>query len=96
MRMTVGRARAVAREWVVAEARGFPGFFGAYFAGSTNQLSEDAAFPATSDVDVTLAIDGPVPPIKLGKFLHRGVLLDVTYRSWKALRSPVNAERRTG
>jgi hypothetical protein len=42
-------------------------------------LPADAALPAASDVDVVVVIDRDEPPLKPGKFLYRGVLLEVTY-----------------
>jgi hypothetical protein len=46
--MLVKHAKAVARQWVIEEASNVPGFHGAYFAGSTNWLPDDAALPAIS------------------------------------------------
>src|SRR6185312_14814005 len=86
--MLVKQAKDVARQWVEADATKTPGFQGAYFAGSANWLGDDAGFPATSDLDVYLVVDGPLPPLKLGKFIYRGVLLEVTYLPRDALRSP--------
>ena len=86
--MLVKQAKDVARQWVEADATKTPGFQGAYFAGSANWLGDDAEFPATSDLDVNLVVDGPLPPLKLGKFIYRGVLLEVTYLPRDALRSP--------
>jgi hypothetical protein len=86
--MLVRQAKEVARQWVGAEGSQTPGFQGAYFAGSANWLADDAGFPATSDLDINLVVDGPLPPLKLGKFAYRGVLLEVTYLPREALRSP--------
>ncbi len=72
-------AKEVARRWVMDEAAGAPGFSGAFFHGSINWLSDDATLPATSDVDVMVVLDGADPPDKLGKFLYRDVLLEVSY-----------------
>ena len=55
-----------------------PGFRGAFFHGSINDLPGDAVLPATSDVDVMLVLAEP-PSVKLGKFLHDGVLLEVSH-----------------
>lgn len=86
--MIVGQARDVARRWVMEEAGRVPGLVGAYFAGSANWLPADAPLPATSDLDVNLVLTGPHPPDKRGKFVYRGVLLEVTYLSIEQLRSP--------
>lgn len=77
--MIVKDAKDVARRWVIEEASKVPGFDGAFFAGSTNWLADDAVLPATSDVDVTVALTNPNPPSSPGKFLYRDVLLEVSY-----------------
>jgi hypothetical protein len=89
--MLVREAKAVARQWVLKHGRQTPGFVGAYFAGSVNWLADDAQLPATSDLDVHLALEGvegegSVP--KLGKFVYREVLLEVSSIAREALRSP--------
>lgn len=85
--MLVKQAKEVARQWVEEAGRQTPGFQGAYFAGSANWLADEAGFPPTSDLDVNLVVDGPLPPLKLGKFVYRAVLLEVTYLPRDALRS---------
>jgi hypothetical protein len=84
----VARAKKIARWWVSAEASQIPGFAGAVFHGSVNWLSDDAELPGTSDLDVMVVLDGQAPSSKLGKFLHRDVLLDVSFLSSDELRSP--------
>jgi hypothetical protein len=86
--MRAGPAREIAREWVMEHATGLPGFAGAYLAGSVNAMPDDATLPATSDVDITVVLGESNPPGKPGKFLYREVLLEVTYMSGDALRSP--------
>jgi len=86
--MLVKEAKAAARHWVLALGRQTPGFLGAYFAGSANALADDARFPATSDLDVNLVLEAPGTEMKLGKFVYRGVLLEVSYIAHDALRSP--------
>ena len=54
-------------------------FHGAYFAGSINWLPDDATLSPTSDLDLMVVLTDAHAPTKLGKFLCRGVLLDVTY-----------------
>ncbi|MFU8853544.1 hypothetical protein ACNAW0_21525 [Micromonospora sp. SL1-18] len=83
--MRVGQARAVAVDWVREQVRRDPGIRGAFFSGSTVGVSGDAVLPVWSDVDVLLVRDGPAG--KLGKFRHRGVLLEVTALTWADLGS---------
>lgn len=77
--MLVRHAKDVARQWVIEEARKIPGFCGAFFHGSINWLSDDAVLPATSDVDVMVVLAESLPSEKLGKILHRDVLLEISY-----------------
>ena len=86
--MLVKQAKAVARQWVVEEGSRAPGFTGAFYHGSTAWLPDDAALPATSDVDVMVVLAGPNPPVKPGKFRYRGVLLEASYLPSDQLRSP--------
>lgn len=83
------RAREIAREWVTREAARLPDFRGAWFAGSAIWLPDEAELPLTSDVDVTLVHAGPTdrPPPKPGKFMHQGVVLDVSWIAFHELRS---------
>ena len=75
--MIVAHAKDVARRWVIEEAGATPGFCGSFFHGSTTWLPDDAALPVASDVDVMVVTAEPRPPLKLGKFLYREVVLDV-------------------
>ncbi|SBT41382.1 hypothetical protein [Micromonospora auratinigra] len=84
--MRVGAARAVAVDWVRERARRDPSVQGAFFSGSTVGLPDEAVLPVSSDVDVLLVRDGP--GVKLGKFRHRGVLLEVSEVSWADLGTP--------
>lgn len=86
--MRVSEAKAVARRWVLEQGCRTPGFVGAYCAGSITWMADDATLPETSDVDVMLVVDGPLPPNKLGKFRYQGVLLEVTYLPQAQVRSP--------
>ena len=76
--MLVKDAKDVARQWVTDEASKAPGFYGAFYAGSTNWLPDEAVFPSTSDVDLWVVLADPDPPAKLGKFIRRDVILDVS------------------
>jgi hypothetical protein len=84
----VAQAKAVARRWVSEEAAHLPGFRGAFFHGSINWLADDAALPASSDLDVMIVHADPDPPHKPGKFVDRGLLLEVSYLSEARLGSP--------
>ncbi len=53
-----------------------------------NWLSDDAVLPAASDVDVMVVLAGPNPPGKLGKFIYRDVILEVSYLPSDQLQSP--------
>src|SRR5690554_6883767 len=77
--MLVKEAKAVARRWVLEEAHKIPGFYGAYYAGSTTWLADDSPLSATSDVDIMVVLTNSTPPNKIGKFIYRDVLLEVSY-----------------
>jgi hypothetical protein len=76
--MNARDARDLARKWVAEEAARMPGFAGAYFAGSTNALADDAELPPGSDIDVMVVFEGTAPPEKVGKFLYGGALLEAS------------------
>jgi hypothetical protein len=80
-------AREIARRWVAEEGSRAPGFRGAFLAGSAAWLPQDAALPATSDVDVSVVVGDPNAPGPGGKRPFGGVLLDVSYRSEARLAS---------
>ena len=86
--MIVKDAKRAAREWVMEEASEAPGFCGALYAGSTNWLPDEAAFPPTSDVDVWVVLADRGQPAKLGKFIRRDVILDVSCLPSDQLLSP--------
>jgi len=77
--MLVRQAKAIVRQWIAAEASRMPGFQGAFFHGSINGLEDEDSLPVASDVDVIVVIDGPALPEKLGKLLHQGVIIDISY-----------------
>lgn len=83
--MRVKQAKAIAREWVVAHASSIDGFHGAFHAGSTLWLPDEAEVAPTSDVDVMISIGGQLPASKPGKVPYRGALLDVSYVHGDAL-----------
>lgn len=84
--MRVGAARAVAVDWVRERMRSDPSVEGALFSGSTVGLPDDAVLPASSDVDVLLVRGSP--GAKVGKFVHRGVLLEVSAVTWAQVGGP--------
>lgn len=86
--MRVGEAKDAARRWLAEEATAAPVFRGAYLHGSTAQLPDDAALPATSDLDVIFVLAAGSPPPTTGKVRYRGVLLDVSALPEDELRSP--------
>lgn len=83
----VGVARAAAADWITRVAAREAGFRGAYLAGSTTWLPDDAELPPASDVDIVVVIEAEESPVKLGKFRHRDALLEVTYLSLNQLAS---------
>ncbi len=85
--MLVQHAKAVARQWVIEEARNLPGFHGAYFAGSTTWLPADGPLPPTSDLDINIVSTRPSAPNQRRKFVYQNVLLDVTTLSLEQLQS---------
>lgn len=85
--MNVGRAKEIARQWVLENATALPGFVGAYLAGSITTLPNDSILPATSDVDVMVVIETNKALSKPGKFAYQGILLEITYMSAESLRS---------
>jgi hypothetical protein len=88
MKMFVQAAKALARQWVEAEGSKTPGFAGAFLHGSINWLADDAILSPTSDVDVMVVLDGPLPTVKLGKFMYQGLLLEVSYLPLAEVQSP--------
>lgn len=86
--MNVRDVKAVARQWATEEASEAPGFFGAYFVGSINWMSDDAPFPVTSDVDIQVVYEGDQPPGEHRKFIYRDVLIEVGYAASSLFESP--------
>ncbi|MGZ9586553.1 hypothetical protein [Paenibacillus marinisediminis] len=85
--MKIGCARNAAVEWVAQHASRESWFLGAYYSGSTVGQSDDTELPAVSDIDVVIVTTEAEPPLKLGKFIYRGVLIEVTYLSWSQIAS---------
>jgi hypothetical protein len=85
--MKVADARAAASMWVIEHASHDPDFMGAYFSGSTIGMPDNMEMPAASDIDIVIVTSHREPPIKLGKFDFRGVIIEVTYMTWYQLSS---------
>jgi hypothetical protein len=77
--MRIDQARSIAQRWVEENAAAIPGFQGAFVHGSGAALPDDADLPDSSDFDVMVVIDGPMPETKLGKFRYEGLLLEISY-----------------
>jgi hypothetical protein len=86
--MTVDEAKAIARRWL-SEAASLPaGVAGAFYHGSVTWLPGAAPFSRTSDLDLLIVVDGADTSRKVGKFVYRGLLLDVSSFASDRLRSP--------
>jgi hypothetical protein len=79
--VTVEDARALAAARVAEEGSRVSGVVGAYTAGSTNSLTDDAPLSPSSDLDVMLELSIPEAPVKPGKQPYHGALLELTYLS---------------
>lgn len=86
--MLLRDARIVASEWVVRHAKRTKDYIGAYFCGSTIELADSSELSPYSDVDIVVVVDAPDALPKLGKFVYRGVLIEVTYLLSRQLESP--------
>jgi hypothetical protein len=86
--MTVKRAREAARQWIIEEASGIPGFRGAYTAGSTNWLTDDADLSTASDLDIMVVLADQNEAGRRGKFIYQDTLLEVSYLRSDQLQSP--------
>jgi hypothetical protein len=64
---------------VVEEASDIPGFCGAYTAGSTNWLPDDADLTTTSDFDIMVVLTDLNQAGKRSKFIYQDILLEVSY-----------------
>jgi len=86
--MTVKQAREAARQWVVEEASGIPGFCGAYTAGSTNWLPDNADLATASDLDIMVVLADQNQAGRRNKFIYHGALLEVSYLRNDQLQAP--------
>jgi hypothetical protein len=86
--MNVKQVKDIVHRWVLEEASHLPGFAGAFIAGSTNWLADDAPFPTTSDVDVKIVLTDSNLPASYQKQAYQGVQIDVSYMSSDQIQSP--------
>jgi hypothetical protein len=86
--MQIQYAKAIAQQWLEQHATNLTGFVGAVLHGSVAYLPDDAILAATSDVDVLLVLDGPLPASKPGKFRYQGVLLEVSLLALREVQTP--------
>jgi hypothetical protein len=92
--MTVGEAKAIAREWVLEHASQVPGLQGVFTAGSTNWRSDDSEHSHLSDVDLFHVVTGdPAQAMRQEKHIYRGVLLETEAVGHESF---VNAEAALG
>jgi hypothetical protein len=73
---------------MVEVASGIPGFCGAYTAGSTNWLPDDADLTAASDLDIMVVLADQDQAGRRGKFIYHDTLLEVSYLHYDQLQSP--------
>ncbi|MDF2543117.1 MAG: hypothetical protein K0S47_2835 [Herbinix sp.] len=85
--MNIKLAKKMASQWIMNFTAKEKWFRGAYFSGSIIGMLDDAELSEHSDVDIVVVMSLDEPPMKLGKFQYEGVLLEVTYLSWKQLSS---------
>jgi hypothetical protein len=86
--LIVRDAKNLARQWVNEQASAIPAIRGAFFHDSVNWLPNDAVLSSASDVDVMLVLAEPDPPVNLGKFLYRYVILEVSFLASDQVQSP--------
>lgn len=85
--MNIKEGRLAAAEWVQKHAAQQAGFKGAYFSGSTIGMPGEALLPSGSDIDIMVVSEDDLAPPKLGKFIYRDFLLEVSYMSVSQLAS---------
>jgi hypothetical protein len=86
--MTVGQAREMARQWMTQEGRRIPGFCGAYTAGSTNWLPDEADLASASDLDIMVVLSEGNQTGRRGKFIYNEALLEISYLPKDQFQSP--------
>jgi hypothetical protein len=86
--MRVNQARDATRRWVIEEASRIPGFCGAYAAGSTNWLPDDAELSTAPDIDIMVVLADQNHARRRHKFIYHDTLLEVSYLGNDQLQSP--------
>jgi hypothetical protein len=92
--ITIGEAKAKARNWVEELPARMPDFVGAFVVGSTMRKADSEIFSPSSDLDLRIVLDREIPdsmldpegPLSLRKFLYDGVVLEPAYISWASIR----------
>ncbi|GGE39688.1 hypothetical protein GCM10011391_18140 [Pullulanibacillus camelliae] len=85
--MKAGVARMLAKEWTLRHVAENKDILGAYLIGSTSILSDKTALSPDSDVDIMIVMANEIPSMKLGKFVFKGCLLEVSFLSSRQLES---------
>ncbi|WP_079915050.1 hypothetical protein [Paenibacillus sp. 32352] len=85
--MKIGAAREAAAEWIKHYASQEAWFMGAYFSGSTVGQPDDVMMSLGSDIDVVVVTTEAKAPLKLGKFIYRDALIEITFISWNQIAS---------
>ena len=91
--MNVKKAKQIATEWISQVSTELPTFHSAYLAGSIVYREDHSKLPKSSDLDVLIILNQADIPMKPGKIVYQGVLLDVTYLPWAQFQ---NSERILG
>ncbi|QAY65781.1 hypothetical protein [Paenibacillus protaetiae] len=86
--MKVKQVREAAADWVRSRGSGLEQYCGAYISGSTVGLPDDADMPIGSDIDVMVVLNRDNLPMKPGKLLHQGVLVEISFLALQQLSSP--------
>ncbi len=94
--ITTREARLAAAAWVREQAEAIPEYVGALVAGSTRERADGDPHPDSSDVDVWVVVDAPVPDtmqeprhrFATRKFHHRGVVIERGFFPWERLADP--------
>ena len=86
--MTVGEAKAIARQWVLDHAVAVPGLQGVLFGGSINALPEDAEYDPLSDIDLWHLVSQDVSSsVRQRRLVSEGVLLEPAYLPFEAFQN---------
>ncbi len=89
--MLASEAHSIAREWVQENRTRFPGYAGAYLAGSVAWLGDDDPVSPNSDIDIMVVIEDDKVASKPGKFTSRAVLLEASIVPFSEIADPETA-----